>query len=159
MLKQKELPLLIISILFCLGAGFLGSLVTAPAIPVWYASLAKPDFTPPSWVFAPVWTTLYILMGVALFLVWRKGEDKKAVRVAVSLFYIHLILNVFWSVFFFGMHALTLAFVAIVVLWFFILVLMGIFWTLNRLAGVLLVPYFLWVTFAMILNQFIVRMN
>lgn len=136
----------------------MGSVFTTSAIPTWYATLNKPSFAPPNWVFAPVWTTLYILMGVALYLGLSgkgKGERKKAVRI----FALQLILNVLWSLLFFGMRNPTLALIDIVALWIAIFLTIKSFSKINKWAGYLLVPYFLWVSFASFLNLFIVILN
>ncbi len=149
----------VVSIVLCLAAGFLGSLATRPSIPGWYAALEKPSFNPPNWLFGPVWTLLYILMGIALFLVWRLGLDTRGVKTAVILFLVQLALNVLWSYVFFGAHRLGGAFAVIAVLWVFILLTMLRFFPLYRAAGWLLVPYLLWVSFASVLNFSIWRLN
>lgn len=147
------------SLVLCLAAGFLGSLATRPSIPAWYEGLAKPAFNPPNWLFGPVWTLLYILMGIALFFVWRLGLDTRGVKTAVILFLVQLALNVLWSYVFFGGHRLGGALVVIVVLWAFILLTMLRFFPLYRAAGWLLVPYLLWVSFASVLNFSVWRLN
>ncbi|MFH0869632.1 MAG: TspO/MBR family protein [archaeon] len=150
---RKEVKL-IISVVVCLLAGAVGSLFTTPAIPVWYASLAKPVFNPPSWLFGPVWTLLFIMMGIAFYLVWRKEEGG-----AMKAFMAQLVLNVIWSVIFFGFRNPSWALVEIIVLWVMILVTMMKFFKVDRKAGYLLVPYLLWVSFATILNVAIVVLN
>ncbi len=150
---------LIVSLVLCLAAGFLGSLATRPSIPGWYAALDKPSFNPPNGIFAPVWTGLYILMGIALFLVWRLGLDTRGVKTAVILFLIQLALNALWSWVFFGWHQLGGAFAVIVVLWVSILLTMLRFFPLLRAAGWLLVPYILWVSFASVLTFSVWRLN
>jgi tryptophan-rich sensory protein len=129
-----------------------GSLFTAPSIPTWYAALNKPAFNPPSWLFAPAWITLYTLMGVALFLVWRRGWEEQAVRSAVGVFALQLLLNAAWSPLFFGLHWLLPALVEIVLLWILILLTMLRFRRLSPPAGWLLLPYLAWVSFAAVLN-------
>lgn len=143
---------LVLSILFCLLAGVVGSFFTIPAIPDWYAGLIKPFFSPPNWVFGPVWTVLYIFMGLSLYLVWEKGTKKKKVKEALKLFAIQLLLNWIWSPVFFGTKNLFLAFVVIVLMWFFILKTVLAFSKINKTASYLLYPYFAWVSFASILN-------
>ncbi|HET6477981.1 MAG TPA: TspO/MBR family protein, partial [Dehalococcoidales bacterium] len=106
----------IISIVVCQCAGIIGSVFTTPAIPTWYATLQKPVFTPPNWLFAPAWITLYLLMGVAAFLIWRIGLDDRRVRVALSIFLIQLVLNALWSVVFFGLQSPLYGFIVIVLL-------------------------------------------
>jgi len=150
---------LIISVLACLLAGFVGSVATMPSIPTWYASLQKPPFNPPNWIFGPVWTTLFIMMGVAAFLVWDKGLEKKEVRVALAIFGIQLLLNVFWSVLFFGMQSPLYAFIDIIALWASILATIIYFYKISATAGYLLIPYILWVSFASILNLSIAILN
>lgn len=130
----------------------IGSLVTTPNIPTWYAALNKPFFNPPSWVFGPVWTLLYLLMGIAAYLVWSKGYENNAVKYALTIFIIQLALNGLWSFLFFGQHWLLISFIEIVVLWLFILLTILKFYALSPIAGLLLIPYILWVSFASILN-------
>jgi len=146
---------LIAAVLSCQAAGFLGSLATTPSIGGWYKSLVKPSFNPPNWVFGPVWTTLYLLMGIALFLVWRLGFKAEGVQAALIVFLIQLALNTLWSILFFGLHQPLPAFIEIIVLWAFILWTMIKFFGLSRPAGWLLVPYLLWVSFASVLNFFL----
>jgi tryptophan-rich sensory protein len=143
---------LVICIGACLAAGFIGSMFTTPAIPTWYAGLVKPPFSPPNWVFAPVWTTLYVLMGIAAYIVWRKGTGTEHVRSGLILFIIQLVLNLLWSVFFFGLRSPLAGVIVIMVLWVLILLTIIRFFRVSRLAGWLMVPYILWVTFASALN-------
>jgi len=155
----RDVVRLIVSIVVCQLAGGLGAIFTTPAIPTWYASLNKPSFNPPNWVFFPVWTLLYTLMGIAAFLVWRKGLDQRRVRVALGLFVIQLILNLAWTVIFFGLHSLFGAVIAIVFLWIFILINTVTFWKISKPAGALLIPYILWVSFAGLLNVSVWMLN
>lgn len=155
----KDIVRLIVSIVVCQLAGGIGAIFTTPAIPTWYASLNKPPFNPPDWVFFPVWTTLYTLMGIAAFLVWRKGLDQRPVRVALGLFGIQLILNLAWTIIFFGLHSLLGAVIAIAFLWIFILINIVTFWKISRPAGALLIPYILWVSFAGLLNVSVWMLN
>jgi benzodiazapine receptor len=150
---------LIVSILLCECAGFLGSIATTPQIPRWYAGLVKPSFTPPAWLFAPVWTTLYFLMGVSLFLVWRIGLGHGRVKAALSVFAAQLILNVLWSFAFFGWRSPLAGLVVIAALWVMIVLTIMSFSRLSMAAAVLLVPYILWVSFAAVLNAAIYRLN
>lgn len=143
---------LLSAVVLCQAVGMVGSLFTAPSIPTWYAALNKPAFNPPSWLFAPVWITLYTLMGIALFLVWRRGWEKPAVRSAIGLFALQLLLNALWSPLFFGLHWLLPALVEIVLLWIFILLTMRRFRKLSPPAAWLLLPYLAWVSFAVVLN-------
>ena len=158
-LKLRDFIALLASIFLCEAAGLVGSVFTTPAIPTWYASLKKPFFTPPSWIFAPVWITLYALMGTSLYVVWRKGLDRHDVRRAVSLFAVQLALNVLWSVVFFGMQSPLYGFIVIVLLWVVLLATVITFYRVSKLAGVLLIPYFLWGSFASALNLAILILN
>lgn len=154
-----ELFRLVVSIAICQAAGLVGSFFTRPAIPTWYATLQKPAFNPPNWVFGPVWTTLFLLMGIALFLVWRKGLQAEGVAVALVVFTIHLVLNVLWSFFFFGMRSPLAGFVAILILSVAICATIFTFGRVSRPASVLLIPYIGWVSFAAFLNFHLWRLN
>lgn len=149
---MTNISALILSILLCLSAGLIGSSITAENIPTWYATLNKPIFTPPNWLFAPVWTSLYILMGIAAYLIWRKGFENREVKIALGIFFIQLVLNAIWTPLFFGLHWLLFAFIEIVILWLFILWTIIRFYKISSVAALLLIPYFLWVSFASILN-------
>lgn len=140
------------------AASAIGGLATYPAIPGWYQSLEKPTWTPPSGLFGPVWTLLYILMGVAAWLVWRRGGWAEQ-RGALTLWLIQLALNATWSLLFFGMRSPTLGLGEIVLLWLAILATLIAFWKVSAAAGGLLVPYLAWVTFATALNFAIWRLN
>ena len=150
---------LVICVVICLGAGFAGSFFTAPAIDNWYVNLAKPSFTPPNQIFAPVWTSLYILMAISAFIIWRKGWDHKYVRSGLALFLLQLLLNVLWSVLFFGQKMPGNAFINIIGLWVVILLTILQFKRLSITAAALLVPYILWVSFAGVLNYSIWTLN
>jgi len=150
---------LVVSIVACLAAGAIGSIFTRTAIPTWYATLEKPIFTPPNWLFAPVWTLLYILMGIAAFLVWRKGLKNRGVRTALIVFLIQLVLNALWSVVFFGFESPLYGLIVISVLWVAIIVTAIKFFKISRVASVLMWPYLLWVTFAAVLNSSIWLLN
>ena len=155
----RDIWKLVVSIVACLAAGAIGSIFTRSAIPTWYATLEKPVFSPPNWLFAPVWTLLYILMGIAAFLVWRKGLGNRQVRSALIVFLIQLVLNALWSVVFFGLESPLFGLVVISVLWVVILVTVIQFFKISRAASVLLWPYLLWVTFATVLNSSIWLLN
>ncbi len=129
---------LIVSVLIPLGVGALSGVATASSVRNWYPALAKPSFNPPAWVFGPVWTALYVSMGVALFLVWRHGWQRHEVRIAMLLFAAQLLLNGLWSVVFFGMRAPGLALVDIALLWVLIVATVSTFWRIIPLAGALL---------------------
>lgn len=141
-------------ILLSQGAGILGSLFTTPAIGGWYATLVRPDIAPPNWVFGPVWTTLFFLMGVAAFLVWRTGA-----RAPLRFFYLQLGLNVLWSILFFGLRAPGAAFAEIIILWSAIAATIVAFAQVSRTAAALLLPYIAWVSFAGYLNYLIWTLN
>lgn len=157
--KYLDIKKLIISIFICLFAGFIGSLFTMPAIPTWYATLQKPSFAPPNWVFFPIWTSLFIMMGISLFLVWQKGCEDKKVKTALYLFTGQLILNALWSVAFFGLRSSLLGLMEIIFLWIAILATILSFMKLSRTAAYLLIPYILWVSFAAFVNFSIWRLN
>ena len=150
---------LIISIVICQLAGIIGSFFTAPNIPTWYAGVNKPWFNPPNWLFAPVWTILFVLMGISLYLIWEKGIEKKNVRLAVSVFGIQLFFNTIWSLLFFGLQNPMLAFFEIIILWLSILATIFLFYKLSKPAAFMLVPYIAWVTFAAVLNYYIWILN
>ncbi len=158
-MKLKEILRLLISLVICQLAGVVGSLFTRPAIATWYNTLNKPAFAPPNWLFAPVWITLYFLMGIALFLTWRKGVQNKRARSALWIFFIQLFLNAFWSAAFFGLHSPGFGFLIIVLLWVAILLTIIKFARLSLLSSILLWPYFIWVSFATVLNLSLWMMN
>jgi len=140
-------------------AGVIGSVFTISAIPNWYAGLVKPALNPPAWVFGPVWTTLYALMGVAAFLIWRMGWERKEVKMALGVFGIQLFLNAIWSIIFFSLHSPGWALVDIVLLWLAIVWTIAVFYKISKPAAYLLVPYLLWVSFASYLNYAIWVLN
>ncbi len=150
---------LVISVGAPLLVGALSGFATARSVTGWYVTLRKPVFNPPSWIFGPVWTALYVLMGIALYLVWRNGWDRNAVRWAVALFAVQLALNGLWSLLFFGMQSPGWAFVEILLLWAAIATTLVAFWRVELLAGALLIPYLLWVSFAVLLNGSIWTLN
>jgi tryptophan-rich sensory protein len=154
---NKIIKLLAI-ILACEGVGLLGTIFTLPSITTWYATLNKAPFNPPPWVFGPVWTTLYLLMGVSLFLVLQK-KLKKQRNFLLALFVVQLFLNFLWSVIFFGMHLPLAALLEIGLLWISIALLIIDFWKFSKPAALLLVPYIAWVSIASVLNLFVVLLN
>jgi tryptophan-rich sensory protein len=158
-MKHVQVVRLVVSILIPQAAGLIGARFTAPQISTWYASLSKPAFTPPGAVFGPVWTVLYLLMGIALYLIWARGLDARGVKPAILLFGVQLLLNVLWSILFFGLRSPILGLVDIAVLWISILLTLLLFLRVSAVAGLLLVPYLLWVTFAAILNASIFVLN
>jgi tryptophan-rich sensory protein len=146
------------SILIAQLAGIIGSIFTFPNVNGWYKTLIKPDLTPPPWVFGPVWTSLYLLMGLAAFFIWQKREMPQA-RFALILYAIHLVLNALWSILFFAWKQPGWAFMEIVVLLGFILTITLFFWRLRPLAGMLMLPYIAWVSFATYLNFMFWKLN
>ncbi len=154
---------LIFSISICLAAGLIGSFFTADAISNWYATVNKPDFNPPNWIFGPVWTTLYILMGISLYRIWVSVPLKKHIspnkKKAIVVFGIQLILNTIWSIIFFGLENPGIALLEIYILLAAIVYTKYLFCKIDKLAGYLLIPYIAWVTFASILNFFIWQLN
>jgi len=149
---------LILSLLAPLAVGIGSGLATARGVSEWYPALAKPAFTPPDWLFGPVWTVLYLLMGVAAWLVWRRGRELR-VGIPLLLFTVQLLLNGLWSVLFFGLRSPGAAAVDILVLWVTIALTIGAFHRVSRPAATLLLPYWGWVTFAAILNLAIWTLN
>lgn len=150
---------LIISIVACEAIGIFGVIFTTPALPGWYAGLKKPSFSPPNWVFGPAWTLFYALMGISAYLIWQQGIAKPAVRNALFIFSLQLILNFFWSFFFFKLQSPAYALIEIFLLWVLILATIISFYQINKAAGLILIPYLLWVSFATLLNFYIVRLN
>lgn len=148
---------LFLSLLIPQLAGAIGALFTIKAIPTWYMYLNKPSFSPPNWIFGPAWLTLYLLMGVAVYLNWIKKT--KQAKFNVRLFFIHLFFNFIWSPIFFGARNPLFAFFIIILIWLFIVTMIIKFWNVNKLSSLLLVPYLFWVTFASLLNFYIWRLN
>lgn len=151
-MKSIEFLKLIISILICHSAGFIGLVFTSSAIPTWYDSLKKPFFSPPNWIFGPVWTILYTLMGISAYLVWRQGINDPHVKTALIIFGVQLFLNAIWSPIFFGFKAIHVALIVIAIMWIAILLTILAFFKISTVAAILLIPYILWVSFATILN-------
>jgi len=143
---------LIISIFVCQGAGVIGSLFTSPTISTWYATLQKPSFNPPNWIFSPVWILLFLLMGISLYLMWEKGFENKKAKTAFFIFGVQLILNILWSILFFYLQSPLYAFIEIIILWLAILLTIISFYNISKPAAYLLLPYILWVIFAGYLN-------
>jgi tryptophan-rich sensory protein len=143
---------LVVSILICFLAGGIGTVFTSSAIPTWYVYLNKPFFSPPNYLFGPTWTVLYILMGISLYLIWKKGTKNKKVREALIFFAIQLTLNAAWSPIFFGAKNLFVSLIVIIFMWLFIIKTILAFGRINKTASYLLYPYIIWVSFASILN-------
>lgn len=159
MRSAKDWSILAGFILLSEAAGIIGSLFTAPSIPAWYATLARPALNPPSWVFGPVWTTLFALMGIAAFLVWRAGWHRKEVKIALGIFLVQLVFNTLWSIIFFGLHNPGAAFAEIVALWLAIVSTIVLFARISKPAAWLLAPYIAWVSFAAYLNYMLWMLN
>jgi translocator protein len=156
---MKNIFKLCSSVLACLAVGLSGSFFTNSSTGSWYVTLKKPFFNPPSWIFAPVWTLLYVLMGVSAFLIWRQGLDKERVRHALFAFIVQLTLNALWSPVFFGMKSTLSGLGVIVLLWVAISTTIFLFYRISKLASFLLLPYILWVSFATVLNAAIFALN
>jgi tryptophan-rich sensory protein len=150
---------LIVAILLPVLVGAISGFFTASSVKTWYVTLNKPSFNPPSYVFAPVWTTLYILMGIAFYLVWVSVTDKAQQRKAMAVYFIQLFLNFCWSFIFFYKQRPDLAFIEIVFLWISIVATLVLFYRISKPAGWLLVPYLFWVSFASALNYAIWQLN
>jgi len=142
----------------CLAVSAIGGVVTRTAVHDWYQELVKPSFTPPDWMFAPIWITLYLLMGVSVWLVWWRAENRNR-RVPMTAFGVQLALNLAWSFIFFGARSIGWAAIELGFLWVAIVFNISVFWGIDRLAGGLLVPYFLWASFAAVLNISIYALN
>lgn len=146
---------LLSAVAVCWIAAVIGSIATFSQIPTWYTTLVKPEWNPPNWLFGPVWTVLFTLMGVSLYLLWKNKNN----AIAVRFFYIQLFLNILWSWMFFGWHRLDLALVEIVVLWIAIVKTVNYSYKVNKTAGLILLPYLIWVSFAGFLNYTIWMLN
>ena len=140
-------------------AGIIGSFFTFDAVSTWYSTIIRPEIAPPNWIFGPVWITLYTLMGIALYMILTSKTSKKKLKDAKVVFGTHLVLNAIWSIIFFGMRNPMLAFFEIIVLWFFMLWTFVKFYEIKKNAGYILIPYIIWVTFAIILNYNIWMLN
>ena len=149
---------LIFAIVLSQLAGIIGSLFTITNTTSWYANLVKPTFNPPNWIFGPVWTFLYLIMGISLYLVLISKKSKNR-KIGLYLFFTQLVLNTLWSILFFGLQTPLFAFIEIILLWLAILFTIKYFYKVNKKASYLLIPYILWVTFAAILNLTIYILN
>ena len=155
---QKIIKIVLV-VLVCTSLGYMSGMVTRDSITTWYPTLVKPIFNPPNWIFAPVWTLLYIMMGIAAGLVWTSNTDEKTVQKALGLFAIQFGLNALWSYLFFGLHNPLLALIEIIVLLLLIFDTFTEFKKIDKIAGMLLLPYLAWVSFATILNASIWWLN
>lgn len=157
---MQKLFKFLVSVIGCELAGIAATPFTLSAIPTWYQTLNKPIFSPPNWVFGPVWTILYFLMGLAVYLIWTsKTKNQKLKQVGLKYFSIQLGLNFLWSILFFGLHSPILGMIDIIILWILILITMMKFHKISKTASYLLIPYLLWVSFATVLNLTIVVLN
>jgi translocator protein len=157
--KYIKLGKSIVSLIICLAAGWIGSFFTSASVDTWYQNLNKPWFNPPDRLFAPVWTFLYILMGISLSVVWSSPAVSQKKKTALAIFSIQLLLNIMWSAFFFGLQNPLLALAEIFLLWLAVIITILSFRRISQISAYLLTPYLLWVTFALILNYSIVTMN
>ena len=156
---MRAIGKLICSISVCIATGLLGSFTTADSVKTWYADLYRPSFTPPDWAFGVVWPILYVMMGISAFIIWNKGLGNRQVKVAIGLFILQLILNGLWTPIFFGLHMMALALAEIMLLWVAIIMTIFAFWRISRAAAYLLLPYILWVSFAIALNAALWHLN
>jgi translocator protein len=154
---MKEILKLVLSIIVCQLAGIIGSIFTSRSVTTWYTTLIKPSFNPPSWIFGPVWLTLYALMGISLYLIIKDGFPGK--EYLLIAFGAQLLLNTLWSISFFGLQNPLLGFINIILLWVMIVVTMVLFYPVSISASLLMVPYLLWVSFAAVLNYFLMKLN
>ncbi|MBW2965925.1 tryptophan-rich sensory protein [Candidatus Woesearchaeota archaeon] len=164
-MKEKDkkylmkLGKLIVSFAIPLLIGVISSIFTSSSVSTWYITLKKASFNPPNWIFGPVWTLLYILMGFSLFLVWKQGLKRRYVKAGLIIFGIQIFLNFLWSILFFGLQNPLLAFIEIVILWTAILFMIIYFYKVKKTAAYAQIPYILWVSFAALLNLSIVLLN
>ncbi|MFZ2664067.1 MAG: TspO/MBR family protein [Patescibacteria group bacterium] len=158
-MRRENLKHLLYNLLKVSTVSLIGGMVTTPAIKSWYASINKPTFNPPSWVFSPVWTALFLMMAVSAYMINMKAQNKELLSKAISAYNLQLFLNLLWSILFFGLKSPTAALVEIAILWCAILYTILRFKEIYKLSAVLLVPYLLWVTFATVLNFYIFLLN
>jgi tryptophan-rich sensory protein len=157
---MNKISRIAIVVIICLAVGYLSGMVTRASITTWYPTLVKPSFNPPNWIFAPVWTSLYVMMGVAAGFIWNQiTTQKAAVTKALQFFTIQLVLNALWSYLFFGLHNLMLATIEVVLLWLMIFETYSQFAKINKTASYLMLPYLAWVSFASVLTASIWWLN
>ncbi len=156
---MQKIVKIVLVVLVCVSVGYLSGTVTRESITTWYPTLVKPVFNPPNWIFAPVWTMLYIMMGIAAGFVWNRYSENSLVQKALGFFAIQLGLNALWSYLFFGLHNPLLALIEIVLLWLMIFETYNQFKKIDKVAGFLMLPYLAWVSFATILNASIWWLN
>lgn len=159
--QKKYIPFVafVLCVALPLAIGGIGGFFTFESVKTWYITLNKPSFNPPNWIFGPVWTTLYILMGISSFLVWQKRKQTTLYNKAIFIYLAQLVLNLMWSFLFFYLQEIAWALVEIVILWAVILVNAVVFYKINKLAGLLYLPYILWVSFASYLTYSIFVLN
>ncbi|MES2828802.1 MAG: TspO/MBR family protein [Bacteroidota bacterium] len=154
-----SLPALIVNLLIPLSIGGIGGWLTQSSVDTWYPTLNKPSFNPPNWIFAPVWTTLYIMIGISAYLVWQRRSRIEHLPRTIAIYFIQLVLNLMWSFLFFYSHLIGAAFYEILALLLIIVVNGSMFYKIDKTAGLLYIPYFLWVSFATILTYSIFKLN
>ena len=150
-MNKLQIFKLIVSIILPLGLGAIAGIFTAQSVPEWYATLNRPPFNPPNWIFGPVWTTLYMLMGISLFLIWKQDVSTER-NLAILVFMLQLLLNFGWSFIFFYFNMIGFALIEIILLWISIVIMLVLFYKIKPMASYINIPYLLWVTFATVLN-------
>lgn len=150
-MSKTQILKLLVSIILPLSLGAIAGMFTSQSVPEWYATLNRPSFNPPDWIFGPVWTALYVLMGISLFLVWKQDVSKER-NLAILIFLFQLLLNFAWSFIFFYFNMIGLALVEIILLWISIAVMLILFYKIKPIASYINIPYLLWVTFASVLT-------
>ena len=156
MSSYKKIISLLIFVLLAFGASAWGSLVTNLYKEPWYSTIVKPSFNPPEWVFAPVWITLYIAMSVGIWLIWI---NPKRVEKIIYIYFVHLLINGSWSIFFFGLHLILVSLIIIGIIIFFVVWLIKLYYPINKLSSFLMIPYLMWLSYAFILNFYIFILN
>jgi tryptophan-rich sensory protein len=157
-MKTAKLFKFLVSLILPIGLGSIAGMVTAKEIPLWYDTLVKPSFNPPSYLFGPVWTVLYILMGISMFLIWNTPKTELRQK-ALTVFGVQLFFNFWWSILFFSFHTIILSILDILLMWFLIIYMIMLFKKIKPIAAYLQIPYLLWVTFATALNICIWYLN
>ena len=150
-MNKSQIFKLIASIILPLALGAIAGMFTSQSVPEWYATLNRPSFNPPNWIFGPVWTTLYMLMGISLFLIWKQDASKER-NLAILVFLLQLLLNFGWSFIFFYFNMIGFALIEIILLWISIVIMLVLFYKIKPMASYINIPYLLWVTFATVLN-------
>lgn len=155
----RKIVLFLLAIGICLCAAYVASSYMTPAIPAWYDHLQKPDFSPPSWIFGPVWTVLYVIMGLSLYMILQAGTRKKEAFLGLVFFVAQLAFSIAWAYLFYGLHSTFFGLMTLIALWFLILCTVIQVMRFSVPAAAILIPYFLWVTFLVILSYFVLSMN